>query len=170
MLFIIPFLFYLSGYGQALSLKDLVNIANGHNIRTTLSSKSFRTSDQGARLQVYFLNRGTKKEQQVIYEAITGKVVYILINPDYLYSLLKQAQNQYPIVHKDDQGNDMFYQFGDTDIKIDVTIDKTKGIGSISVSKEDATIKPKKNPVITKQPAPPRPAVRFKKNIRRQLF
>jgi hypothetical protein len=134
-LFIVPILFCIKGYSQTLSVKDIVNIANGQNAKAYLTSKSFELTDENSNPQIYFLNKGTDKEEQVIYETKRRGVVYVLKSLDYLNFLIKQAQKQFHLILKDDQKKDAFYQFGDGIFSIEINMDKIRGRGSIGAGR-----------------------------------
>jgi len=134
-LFIVLILFCIKGYSQTLSFKDIVDIANGKNVKSLLTAKSFTSNDPDANPLIYFLNKGTDKQEEVIYETKRSGVVYVIKSLEYLNSLAKQAQKQFHLILKDDQKTDTFYQFGDMNFTIEINIDKIRGKGSISAGK-----------------------------------
>jgi hypothetical protein len=134
--FIAPLLLCLNGFGQTLSLQEVLNLPNLKDVKSFLTAKSFEQTSQDVNFQVYLLNKGTNKQEKLVYTPQRVAVAYSTSNLDYLNSMVQQAQKQLQLVTKNDNESAAFYQFSDANFNIMININKLKGSGTVGVAKK----------------------------------
>ncbi len=137
LLLVLALLFCLNVFCQHLTLKDILNMENGRNFRSYLTSKSFVLTNNEGNPQFYYLNKGTKKEEGVVYETRKNGILYVTRDLKFLNTVLKDVKSQFHLLSKNDNDDTAFYSFDGKNLSIYISIDKTQGSGSISVSQSD---------------------------------
>ncbi len=136
LLFFIPaLLFCVNTFGQTLTFKDLLNLANGQDVKAYLISKSFTLTDNTDKIEFYYLNKGTKSEQRVMYVPNKNGISYNTRDLHYVNGIIKEAGKKLHLMLTDDNSQTTFYSFSGLNVDLHININKIQGVGVISIGK-----------------------------------
>ena len=125
-------LFYLQSHGQSITFDKLYNLLKEKDVKAYVTSKQlgFIKDNEAYPIDRYIKNPNTSNEELIGYDK-KPMVEYRTSNLIFMNALIKQIK--FPLILKDDDRKQAYYQFGDTHLMIMINIDKRKSDAILSM-------------------------------------